>query len=173
MLISGQDERFPLIFWQSGNGGLDRCHFFFGSCFVVRVCRTVGRALLGEVGRVGEGLWVAGRPAVVVAREVGGDGEDPGGERLARIVAGAVPVKADEGLLSEVAGGGIIRAHADDEADEAVLPAAHEGVHGGIVAIEQIGHVELIFVFVFVLLDGSGGLHWVGRSGLPGAAGFA
>ena len=158
-----------MIFWQGGDGGLDSGELFFGGGFLVRVCCGVGGALLGELGRVGEGFRVARAPTVVIAREVSCDGENPGGEGLAGIVTGAVTIKADEGLLSEVTGRGMVRAHADDEADEAVLPTAHEGVHGGIVTADELGHVGFIFVFV----DGAGRLHGGGRAGLPGAAGFA
>lgn len=164
VLVGGQDEGFPEIFGKGGDGFLQGSEFFAGGGALVRICGGVGGGVLGEVGGVSEGFGVAGGPAVVIAGKVGGDGEDPGGEGLPGIVAGAVAVKADEGFLGEVAGGGGICAHADDEADEAITPPAHDGVHGGVVSSGEFRHLKFVLVV-------AGGLHWLSGCGDGGAGG--
>ena len=88
----------------------------------------------------GEG-WAA---AELGAVEVGGEGEEPGGEGGLLTPGGEVAEGAEEGVLGEVFGAGAIAGEAVGEVDEGRLPAEDDALEGRGVAGEDSGYVALV-----------------------------
>lgn len=118
-----------------------------GKSFVVLEGLTrqgrVARQLIGEglarliVRGVKSCSGVTSPPTVVIMAEMGEDGVEPGGE--AGVLAQALPllVKADECFGDKVLGIGDVLEVAPGEGEEGALPALHDEVEGGVVAVPQ------------------------------------
>ena len=70
--------------------------------------------------------------ALMIARDVEGDLEKPGGKPRFAPEAGTVPVDPHEGFLSEVAGVFIVTGEADEVGLQRALPTAHQAIEGGV-----------------------------------------
>lgn len=148
VFVNGEHKDFPEVSRQRENSLLNSGEFFPRNGAAVWIGGVIRWGIFREVGRVSEGFGVAVGPAVVVAGQIGCNGEDPGRERVTGVVAGAVAVEPDEGFLRQITGGGVIGAHAYEEADEALLPPEHEGGHGRVAPGGEFCHeVSVLVVF--------------------------
>jgi hypothetical protein len=81
-------------------------------------------------------------PAKMVPREVGGDGEEPGGKFFAGPEAGASPKDADEGFLRQVAGIILVADHAAEKMEDRCRVTLHQIVERRVATGDQLLHVR-------------------------------
>ena len=104
-----------------------------------------GDALVGRLGDFIERERSGGDAANLGAVEIGGEGEEPGGEGGIAAELGEIAPCADEGFLCHFFGAAAIAAEAPGEIDEGRLPASDDSFECGRVAGEDAGDQGRVF----------------------------
>jgi hypothetical protein len=136
----GEDENLSHVLRELGYGFLHGGDALVGDGLLVGWSILRDDRQLAEVFVPEECFGMPAAPAGVVAGEVGGDGEEPGGEFLRGTILKPVAIDANEGFLREVLSGGLAAGETGEVGDERLAPGIHEPVEGEIIALGEAAH---------------------------------